>query len=342
MKRLILLSILACSAAFLSADEPSADRKAKQASGIHAANQRLGRGINLGNALEAPNEGEWGITLTEEDFKNVKEAGFDTVRLPVKWSNHAAKEAPYTIDETFAKRVDWAIDRATKQGLNVIVNVHHYNEMDEAPEEHTPRLVGLWKQIAERYKDRPDNVYFELLNEPHGKLDEATWNKILPLPLAEVRKTNPTRPVIVGPSQWNSVRAIDKLELPEDDNLIVTIHYYEPFHFTHQGASWAEGSDKWKGTTWTGKPEEKAAVHETFEKAAAWGKAHDKPIFLGEFGAYSAADMDSRAEWTRFVVDEAERLGFSFAYWELRSGFGAYDNEAKQWREPLKAALIQE
>jgi endoglucanase len=340
MKRLILLSMLACGAAIVAADEPTTGAAATKAADIHSANQKLGRGINLGNALEAPNEGEWGITLTEDDFENVKEAGFDTVRLPVKWSNHAAKEAPYKIDETFAKRVDWAIEQATKQGLNIIVNVHHYDEMNEAPEEHAPRLVGLWKQIAERYKDRPDNVYFELLNEPHGKLDEATWNEILPTVLAEVRKTNPTRPVIVGPSQWNSVRAIDKLELPADDHLIVTIHCYDPFQFTHQCAHFVEGAEAWKGKTW-GTDEDKAELRRSFEKAAAWGKAHDKPIFLGEFGVFGAADMNERAKWTRFVVDECERLGFSFAYWELRSGFGAYDVEKKQWHEPLKAALIQ-
>jgi endoglucanase len=76
------------------------------------------------------------------------------------------------------------------------------------------------------------------------------------------------------------------------------------------------------------------------EKAAAWAKAHARPLFLGEFGAYQAADMDSRARWTRFVTREAERLGFSWAYWEFCAGFGAYDPQADVWREALKAALL--
>ena len=308
---------------------------------IHAANKKLGRGINFGNALEAPSEGAWGVRLKADYFRAIKEAGFDTVRLPVKWSAHAATSAAYTIDSTFAARVDWAVEQALSNKLNIIVNIHHYDEMDANPDANLPRLVGLWEQIAARYKDRPAEVYFELLNEPHDKLTEAKWNAAIPHVLQAVRKTNPNRPVIVGPGQWNGIRALDKLVLPKDDrNLIVTVHSYDPFEFTHQVASWAKGSDKWKGKKWTGTDAEQAAIRKQFEKAAEWGKKHDRPIFLGEFGAYEAADMESRARWTRFVSREAERLGFSCAYWEFCSGFGAYDAETNSWREPLKRALV--
>jgi endoglucanase len=318
-----------------------AGRAADDKGDIHAANRKLGRGINLGNALDAPKEGDWGVTLKPAYFKIIKEAGFDTVRLPVKWSAHAAADAPYTIDPKFAERVDWAIDQALANKLNVIVNVHHYNDIDADPDKHLPRLIGLWQQIAARYKDRPDGVYFELLNEPHEKLIEAKWNAAIPKLLAEVRKTNPTRPVIVGPAFWNAIWALDKLELPKDDrHLILTVHYYDPFEFTHQGASWVKGSDKWKGQQWVGSDAEQAAIRKQFDKAAAWAKAHDRPVFLGEFGAYEAADMESRARWTRFVAREAEKLGFSWAYWEFCSGFGAYDPKAEAWRAPLKAALL--
>jgi endoglucanase len=308
---------------------------------VHTAAKKLGRGINLGNALDAPKEGEWGVTLKAEYFKVIKEAGFDTVRLPVRWSAHAAADAPYTLDAKFAERVDWAVDQALANKLNIIVNVHHYDEMDADPDKNLPRLVGLWEQIAARYKDRPGGVYFELFNEPHDKFNEGKWNAAIPVLLRAVRKTNPTRPVIVGPAQWNAIWALDKLELPKDDhNLILTVHFYDPFEFTHQGASWVKGSDKWKGRKWTGSEAEQQAIRKQFEKAAAWAKGHDRPVFLGEFGAYEAADMESRARWTRFVAREAERLGFTWAYWEFCSGFGAYDPKAEAWRAPLKAALL--
>ncbi len=63
-------------------------------------------------------------------------------------------------------------------------------------------------------------------------------------------------------------------------------------------------------------------------------------MFLGEFGAYQQADVESRARWTRFLVQEAERRGFSWAYWEFCYEFGAYDSKAERWRGALKAALL--
>jgi len=73
---------------------------------------------------------------------------------------------------------------------------------------------------------------------------------------------------------------------------------------------------------------------------ADWAQRHKVRILLGEFGAYSKADMDSRVRWTEFVRSEAERHGFAWAYWEFASGFGVYDPDAKVWREDLLEALI--
>jgi endoglucanase len=320
---------------------PAAAEPPKGRETAFAANAALGRGVNLGNALEAPKEGAWGLTLEAGYFKTIKDAGFQTVRVPVKWSAHAAKDAPYTIDPMFFARIDWVLDQAAANGLNVVLNAHHYDEITTDPDRHLPRLAGLWEQIARRYKDRPASVVFELLNEPHDKLTEEKWNAAIPAVLKAVRATNPTRPVIVGPGQWNAIRALPKLALPDDPHLIVTVHYYDPFRFTHQGASWAPPDvRKLSGLRWTGTVAELKELRDTFDRAAAWAKEHGRPIFLGEFGAYEKADMDSRARWTAAVVQEAEARGFSWAYWEFASGFGAYDRQAKAWRDPLLKALM--
>ena len=337
MKPIIALAMLTAAAVGMCR-QSSADEKP---AAIYEANRKLGRGINLGNALEAPKEGAWGVTLKAEYFKSIKDAGFATVRLPVNWAAHAQAAEPYEIDLTFAQRVDWAIDQAHANKLNIILDLHHYGAMHADPDKHLPRLLALWRQIADRYSKQPPSVYFELYNEPQDKLNEARWNAAIPRLLAVVRKSNPTRPVIVGPAQWNGIRALDKLELPaEDHNLILTVHFYDPFQFTHQGAGFVKGADQWKGKTW-GTEADRSAVRDAFARAAAWAKKHDRPVFLGEFGVFQEAPMDSRAKWTRFVVSEAERNGFSWAYWEFCSGFGAYDPKTDKWREPMKAALIQ-
>jgi len=307
-------------------------------------NERLGRGVNLGNALDAPNEGEWGVTLKEEYFKIIKDAGFDSVRIPCRWSAHASNQPPYTIDKPFMDRVSWAIDNAIKNDLYVMLNIHHYRELTDDPNEyHTSRYLALWKQIAEHYKDYPDSVLFELLNEPDDALTAELWNALLKKALPIVRESNPHRTIVIDPAEDAVIDLLDKLEIPEDDhNIIVSVHYYFPLEFTHQGAEWmGERSKVWMGTTWTGTDEQKQAIIDAFDKAVAWGKEHNRPINLGEFGAYVKADKDQRVLWTTFITESARKRGFSYLYWEFcHENFGVYDQKTNQWKDYLLNALI--
>jgi len=301
-------------------------------------NRWLGRGINFGNALDALGDGPE-LPLEERYFDEVAEAGFDTVRLPVRWPAHADAAPPYSIDPVFFERVDAGVDAALRRDLNVVVNVHHYHEFSAEPAEHRPRFLALWQQIAARYAGHSGRLCFELLNEPRGHLTAARWNAVLAEALAVVRAVNPERTVIIGPAEMNSLEALAELSVPGDDHLIATIHYYAPFEFTHQGAGWVAGADRWLGRRW-GTTADENAVRDDLAKVAAWGREHRIPLFVGEFGAFSGADMASRTRWTTFVRAEAERLGMSWAYWEFGTDFGAFDLDLDAWREPLRRALL--
>ena len=304
-------------------------------------NKLLGRGVNLGNALEAPNEGEWGMVLQEEYFGLIKGAGFDSVRIPIRWSTHASQTPPYTIDPTFFERVDWAVNQAIQNDLQVVINMHHYEEIFKEPAAQQERFLVLWGQIASHYKDYPTSLVFEILNEPNNMLTTRLWNSLLVEALAKIRPTNPDRNIIIGPAEWNSLYKLNDLILPEDDrHIIVTFHYYLPFHFTHQGAEWADGSEAWMGTTWEGTQDQQKALELDLNIAANWAKQNNRPLYLGEFGAYSKADLDSRARWMNFVARQAEARGMSWAYWEFGAGFGIYERQLKIWMKPLLNALI--
>ena len=442
------------------------------AQSIFELNTRLGRGLNFGNALEAPFEGEWGMRLEPEYFVLVKEAGFTSIRLPVSWTHHTAKEAPYAIDSEFMDRVQWAVDEALSQGLNIILNNHHHDELNADPPAEAARFEAIWLQIAERFKAYPDTLYFELLNEPHARFNQEPelWNQLLATTLERVRESNANRAVIVGPVNYNAIGSLDKLELPDDPNLIVTVHFYDPFAFTHQGAEWVTPIPP-TGVIWTGGnrrlsprwqnqsqdtelrfvkeglneyleisfnsaeafvqlhsiigprgydelhiransslelsvscylesehmvplslpaaetfiiplaecgnplavkdlllknnmgkahsflietlelrgdrgvnsvfQDQGSELQERLSDAYDWGQQHGRPIFLGEFGAYSKADHESRLRWTRFMRQEIEKLEFSWAYWEFGAGFGVYDREAKAWRQDLLDSLMR-
>lgn len=337
--------------------------------------ERLGKGVNLGNALEAPTEGEWGLTLHESYFQIIADGGFDTVRVPVKWSAHASNEPPYTIDEPFLERVDWVLDQALARKLNVVIDLHHYDELFEAPDEHKERFLTIWKQLAQRYKDRPLSVYFEPLNEPHGNLTAPVWNDLLAEAIKEIRSMDKRHTIIIGTSEWGGIGGLSQLQIPEEEkNAIVTFHYYDPFLFTHQGSEWNGPETGTIGLTWPGPPATKVEPAEAaknvpwvkswfrnyntqpskynpasreqvlsdLDKAAAWGKENNRPLWLGEFGAYSKADMDSRIRWTHFVRSEAEKRSMAWAYWEFGAGFGVYNRESGQWNSGLHKALIGE
>ena len=209
------------------------------------------RGVNFGNMLEAPNEGDWGLTVEERFFDLAVESGMDHIRLPISWWNHTSETAPYTIDETFFSRVDWCVDQAVSRGLKIIVNVHHYNDLNADPVAETPRALAMWEQIATRYAGQPKSVYFEVLNEPHDSFSDnpALWDDYLAQALAEIRDTNPTRKVLIGGVYYNSISGLLALTPPNDPFLIASFHYYEPFAFTHQGATWVDPIPE-VGTMW--------------------------------------------------------------------------------------------
>ena len=194
--------------------------------------------------------------VVEEDLDVVREAGFGLVRLPVQW------------DVADRRAVDRTVSAALERGFSVVLNVHHFRGDG-------PSLVALWRELGVRF----EGVTFELLNEP---VEPAWWNEWLPRVLDVV----PRRPVIVGPGRWNTVGGLPSLRLPEGEDLIVTVHYYSPFRFTHQGAFWLDGADDWRGTRWDG---DRSRVRRELSSAAAW--AAPRPLFLGEFGTLDALSL---------------------------------------------------
>lgn len=318
--------------------QPAYDYRFEEA----VAESRMRRGINIGNALEAPKEGEWGVYIRDEYFRIIREAGFDTVRIPIRWSAHAENNPPYRIDEDFFNRVDRVVNKSLEQGLITIINIHHYEEIMQDPLGHRDRFKALWSQISEHYKGYPETLFFELLNEPYGELTDERWNMLIRETAEIIRRTNPTRKIIVGPTGWNSVYNLKGLVIPEDENIIVTFHFYTPFEFTHQGAEWVSPSPT-VGRKWLGTQGEKKQITDELNMAVEWAMQHGNvSLLMGEFGAYSKADMDSRVRWTRFVAREAEKRGIAWCYWEFCAGFGAYDPDKGEWRTELLNALISE
>ena len=273
-------------------------------------------------------------------FGEIKRGGFDFVRINLFAFRHM--DANNRLDPAWLARLDDAVSEAQKAGLGVILDEHDFNDCAKDVPACRVKLAAFWRQIAPRYRNAPANVAFELLNEPHEALN-AVWNDFFPDLLAIVRETNPSRTVVIGPTSWNSMRELPKLKLPENDrNILVTFHYYDPFHFTHQGATWAgEEVKKLSGITW-GSDSDRAQLRKDFDTVAAWAAANRRPILLGEFGAYdkSGTPQAMRVAYIDAVTREAERHGFGWSYWQFDSDFLAWDMARDAWIEPVRRALI--
>lgn len=300
----------------------------------------ISRGINLGNWLEAPTPGEWGVSIEPWHFSSIRQAGFDSVRIPVRFSAHASPHPPYSLDPVFMQLVDDAIQQGLRNGLNVILDFHHYEQIMEAPAEHTERFLAIWQQLAERYQEAPEPLYFELLNEPHGQMDENQWNELLAKAVKRIRISNPRRWIIAGGVDFNHIRSLDGLRLPDDNFLIATFHLYEPFEFTHQGASWVAGADQWARVQWAGTEEEKQVVEALLDEALDWSQRHGVPLLMGEFGAIVGVDDNSRRSWTAFAANQARQRGIAWIYWDCCGEFRAMDCVTGVWDQPLLDALI--
>jgi endoglucanase len=309
--------------------------------------RELARGVNFGNMLEPPREGDWGLRVEDEFIQLVGEGGLTRgVRLPVRWSNHASADAAAVIAPAFFARVDSVVDRLLARGVTLVLNMHHYRQLDGDaldPQETAVdpalvrlRFLAMWQQIAKRYADRGPRLVFEIYNEPHGAL-EPHWNDLLSRALRVIRQSNPTRVVMIGPTLWNSASRLAQLQLPPDANLILTVHHYEPFDFTHQGAEWVQPRKPTGLDCCT--PAMQKQMTDPLDLAVQEARRMNYPVVVGEFGAYSKAPQEARLRYLRFMRQQMDARELPWIYWELAAGFGIYDPQAKRMRADMVDAL---
>lgn len=359
----------------LAGFSPFSAVSAEPTSPAHRDSLHFLRGVNLGNYLEAPRGADWGQRYTAKDFERIRDEGFDHVRIPARWSDHTGPAPDFELDAGFASKVDHLVDRALDHDLAVIVNLHHFDEFTGDPDGRTPKFHRIWEQIAARYADRPETVAFELLNEPRDEATTGVMNRVYSDVIPHIRKTNPTRPLFVGPGNYNNIAELKNLRLPaEDDRLIVTVHSYEPFLFTHQGASWTGDMTATIGIKFPGPPDQPLspapaskseswvpgwierynavaiaqnpsgpiAFEGLLRQAAEWSKEHGRPVHVGEFGAYERADRKSRVNYYRAMRGAIEELGMGWAVWDWKAGFKYWDSEHDRPVEGMREALFSE
>lgn len=290
--------------------------------------------------------------ITEPDFENVKNMGFDHIRVPVDYDLIETEEGERK--EGGYKYIDFAIEMCRKYGLNMILDLHRTPGYSFDPnhnkaglfdsEELQERFYKIWEDFAKRYGKDSDMLVFELLNEVTNKEFQPTWNRMIEKCIKMIRTYSQDMKIIVGGYYNNSVEAVEALDEPYDDNIIYTFHFYEPLLFTHQGAYWIATMDpefRCKFEMTYGKYEELSAKllcqaysdfteydlnmvinEQYFEnllmKAIKVAEERNVRLYCGEYGVIDKADKAEADKWFTMFRKVMDKYKIGRAVWNYK------------------------
>jgi endoglucanase len=311
----------------------------------------LHRGTNIAHWLsQSDTRGEERKTFfTQRDIAFIDSVGFDHIRLPIDeqqmWDENGKRN-----EDAFALLND-ALSWCSDAGIRVIVDLHilrsHHFDAAKKPLWTDPReqekLIGFWKDLSSFIRKWPNGlVAYEFMNEPVAD-DAEQWNVLLSRVADSIRSWEPERVMVIGSNRWQSANTFDKLRVPPNDrNIVLSFHFYEPFHLTHYKGSWTklkdfQGEVHYPGQIVSnGKNDEERRVYniDSLEKMMAkpikLAASLDLPLYCGEFGVIDNAPVADKLRWYQDMVAIFERNKIGYANWNYKSGsFGIVDEQIK-------------
>ncbi|MEO0898246.1 MAG: cellulase family glycosylhydrolase [Bacteroidota bacterium] len=312
------------------------------------------RGVNITNWFQAGNAYQIRFSAYgKSDFEDIKSLGCDVIRLPINLHNMTQGAPDYTLEPVFFTFLDSAVSWAEEVGIHLILDNHTFDPAVNTDPAVEDVLTKTWVQMATHYKDRSNLIYYEVLNEPHG-ISDAIWGAIQGRVIDAIRTVDTTHTIIVGPASWNSYNNLQYLPNYTDEKLIYTFHFYDPFLFTHQGASWTDPSFEplanlpfpydansmppmpsvyngtWIANLYNNYSSDGtgAKMKELLDIAVNFRNTRNVPVFCGEFGVFIPnSNQDDRIRWYDTLHTHLDAAGISWTMWDYRGGFGLFKDE---------------
>ena len=297
---------------------------------------KLTRGINLSGPLEGAgdiNYDSW--IFKSEYYALLVDGGFDHVRIPVNFGNHIGEAPDYYIDTEFMRAVDIAVNNALEAGLVAVLDFHGWNgTLASDFNGNKDCFYKIWEQVSKRYQTYPEELMFELINEPNKPITDAQLNELQLETVKRIRKLNPTRTIALATNENNGTWKLWNTQVPaNDDNLIISIHNYDTMAFTHQGADWLGDGYKNKIAF---DDNIKSSVKKHIEQCRYYEERTGRKVWISEWGVYQGiADKDDISQYADYFSGICRENKISYCYWEFCSGYGVYDINAGAWKEFL-------
>jgi len=329
------------------------------------------KGVNLTGWFQVENARQIQFKkYTKKDFEQIKSLGCDAIRLPINLHFMTNGAPNYQLDPIFLGFLDEAVNWAEDLQIHLILDNHTFEVSADTDPNVGIILEKVWTQMAAHFKNRSNYIYYEVLNEPHG-ISDLLWNQIQQKVVKAIRTVDTKHTIIIGPAGWNSYNNLQAMPNYDDSNLIYTFHFYDPFLFTHQGASWVSPSmepvanipfpyqanrmplvpNSLKGTwiefAYNGYPADGTAqkVRALIDIAARFSTTRNVPVFCGEFGVYIPNSTPTeRTNWYSLVRNYLEEKNIPWTIWDYHGGFGLYQPNGNDFFDhdlnvPLLTAL---
>lgn len=318
------------------------------------------RGTNVSHWLSQSRQrgAERKAFFTEDDMKRIAGYGFDHIRLPMDEEQMFAEDG--RAEEEAFGLLQSALDWADAAGLRVVVDMHvlrshYFNDANEPPLYSQPgeveRFCDLWRTASERLADRStDKVAYELLNEPVAR-DPADWNRVSRAVFDALRQREPSRTIVLGSNDFQQVHMMPPLDVPDDENLILAFHFYQPMFLTHYKAHWWGPSVHYDGpVNYPGSPiprdqyemlsteargeidrqrlnrswdagEIRSEIQPALDKREQTGR----PLYCSEFGCYATGPLEIRQRWLADMIQLFRDENIAWANWDYKGNFGIVD-----------------
>ena len=318
--------------------------------------ESLDRGYNITNWLE---QARFESFVYDEAYVGqLAASGFKSLRLPIdldlyiEESSGSGDDLELTLHEDLFTILDSFNSWTEDHGLSFTIDFHQYDRsLDFADPASTAEAVALWGAVAEHFADNTrEDLFFELLNEPELSAGGtaptgAQWTELAERMIAAIREHDDHHTIIFGDVEWYGIGPLSAREPLSDDNVIYAFHFYDPFIFTHQGASWAN-----MGTThdlpfpydparWSDTSSELGftpfmeswilnemrnyyragnvnALQNRITTAKKWAVDHNVPVICNEFGAYDGtSQLEDRARYYTELTRIFRELEIPWQHW---------------------------